>query len=143
MDYVFQLNDEEFHVYVRSDIFNDSVVIESNDYPLFEDSKGKYFLYNHNKFYLHEFKKLTKQQLLQMPDFTDNDLCLMLLTEGPELVPFTFDEEPCHIRQTFRSKVTDNFMLNFISDKTGKLILEEYTSSIVRLLKQNDRLKFA
>jgi len=144
MTFKFNNNGEILNVFVRSNEFATSVIVENSkngkDYErtIREDTDGKFFTWNKHKFYLNDFMPIHMAELKTKVDagewITSDEICQAILTEGVDNVRFSVplnlvsasicgstlldgDKEEnveCKVVESYNRKVSTNYKLDLV-----------------------------
>lgn len=170
MNYLYECGNEIISVYRNSNEFSNKVYVTSDKNKTFDeqecliqnDKQGKFFIWNNNKIYLDNFKKISiqsiKDKLAKDEWITESELLQAILTEGVENVHFEIPMmkvdgrfmglcvgDPnkniatvCHIEEEFNRMVSDAYKVKLVPDNydgTTPKREDYYTSDLVSALR--------
>lgn len=165
MIYKYKCGKEIIRVFIWGDDLHNEVSVEdtkkqrSYERTIREDEKGKFFTWNRNKIYLHEWLKITMKELKEKIEkgewVTSDDLCQAIMTDGIDNVRFMvplnttggffflngnkFKDTLCKVEERWNREIKQNYKIVLIPEKPDDSVASSrdyYTNDFVSLIQK-------
>lgn len=166
MTYKYKCGNEIIRVWVWNDDFHKEVSVDdakskkSYNRTIREDKQGRFFTWNKNKIYLHDWVKSSMKEFNDKVDKNEwvisDDLCQAIMSDGVENVRFIvplnttcgcgfllngdeYKDTLCKVVEGFNREVKTNYKLTFVPVEPNENVASRddiYTDDLIGLIKK-------